>query len=345
MFSKRIFRALTAILAITFLNAASVTKAQSPDAAIKPFPELHGMYLGQQPPGSEPVLFAPGIVSTDLHDDFSPAFTPDGHEMFFRCVGGGEMVILHMQLRSGLWSYPEIAPFSGSHKDLGAFISHDGNRLFFSSDRPLSDKDTTGDMDIFAVDRLENGWGEPYSPFGEKIKSGDRFGCSLDSAGTVYFHARDSEGIGGFDLYRSRLVDGIYSQPELLERPVNTKYDETSPGIARDGGFLVFFSSKGPTGQEDAGLYVTFLKKDGSWDQPVNLSKHLGMTLPGKYPGLSPDGKYLFFVVPESEEANRRLGRLWEMDTFRNVKPRYGGGNIYWVKVSVIEALRPDKSE
>jgi len=345
MFSRLHTRAFPTNLVITYFITASIVNAQGLDATEKLFPVLHGPYLGQKPPGRQPVLFAPGIISTDLHDDFSPAFTPDGNEVFFRCVGGGEMAILHMRLRSGRWCYPEIAAFSGKYKDLGVFISHDGARLFFSSDRPVSDIDTTGDLDIFAVDLSDDGWGVPFSLFKEKDGSGDRFGCSIDSAGTIYYHAKDTEGMGGYDLYRVRRNDSVYSQPELLGWSVNTENDETCPCIARDGSFLVYFSNKGSTGQEEAGLYVTFLRKDGSWTQPANLSKHLGMTLPGKYPGLSPDGKYLFFVVPESREANRRLGRRWEIDVFHTATPRYGGGNVYWVDISVLGSLRPDESE
>jgi hypothetical protein len=197
--------------------------------------------------------------------------------------------------------------------------------------------------DIFAVDRSNDDWGVPFASFQEKNRSGDRFGCSIDSEGTMYYYARDSEGMGGYDLYRLRLNDSVYLQPEPIGRPVNTENDETCPCIARDGSFLVYFSNRGPTGQEDAGLYVTFLRKDSSWTQPANLSKHLGMTLPGKFPGLSPDGKYLFFVVPESKEANHRLGRRWETDVFSTAEPRYGGGNVYWVDASALEALRPDE--
>lgn len=57
--------------------------ANEPASGQEPFPVLRGPYLGQQPPGMQPVLFAPGIISTDLHDDFSPAFTPDGRYLFF----------------------------------------------------------------------------------------------------------------------------------------------------------------------------------------------------------------------------------------------------------------------
>ena len=33
------------------------------------FPILKGAYLGQKTPGINPELFAPGIISTELHND------------------------------------------------------------------------------------------------------------------------------------------------------------------------------------------------------------------------------------------------------------------------------------
>ena len=101
----------------------------------------------------------------------------------------------------------------------------------------MNDNDTSGDMDIFAVDRTDSGWGAPFSLFGDKDQSEDRFACSIDSSGTMYYYAKSSRGTGGYDLYRVRLVDGAYSQPVLLGEPVNTKNDETCPCIARDGSF------------------------------------------------------------------------------------------------------------
>jgi Tol biopolymer transport system component len=329
------------LLIVLILALESVSQENSVSTP-NDFPILTGSYLGLKPPGMRPELFAPGIISTDLHDDFFPAFTPDGQEVFFRCLGSGEMIILHMKLLSGRWSYPEIASFSGQYNDLGALISLDGSRLFFSSDRPTGEHDTTGDLDIFTVDRLEGGWGVPYSVVREKNQPGDWLACSIDSAGTIYFFAKDSDGVGGYDLYRVSPNDGGYSTPILLDSPVNTRYDETSPCIAHDGSFLVYFSNRGPTGREKAGLFVTFLAQDDSWTDPVNLSKHLGMDLPAKFPGLSPDGKYLFMVVPESKQENERLGRRWDIDAFRTATPRYGGGNVYWVDAAVIEALRPE---
>jgi len=306
------------------------------------FPAVTGPYFGQTPPNTRPEIFAPGIVSTDLHDDFGPAFIPDGKEVFFRCIGNGRMIILHMQRNQGEWGAPGIASFSGKYNDLGVFISQDGDRLFFSSERPADKNDEYNDLDIFAINRTDNGWGEPYSLPVEKRGIKDLFACSVDSAGTIYLHAKSADGIGGYDLYQLKKKDSLNWELQIIGAPISTKYDETGPCIARDGSFIVYYSDRGPTGKESAGLYVSFRNSDSTWSEPVNLSRKMGMELPGKYPSLSPDGKFLFFVVPESAEANHRLGRQWELDVFNSAKSRNGGGNIYWVDASVIEVLRPD---
>ena len=44
------------------------------------FPILKGPYLGQEPPGLKPEIFAPGIISTKKFKEFSGTFSPDGKE-------------------------------------------------------------------------------------------------------------------------------------------------------------------------------------------------------------------------------------------------------------------------
>ena len=57
----------------TFPLLLSCATQESPDA----FPELRGDYLGQVPPGDEPEIFAPGILSTGLYTR-DIAMTPEG---------------------------------------------------------------------------------------------------------------------------------------------------------------------------------------------------------------------------------------------------------------------------
>ncbi len=71
------------------------------------FPELKGPYLGQEPPGLEPVLFAPGVVSTHT-GEWSTAFTPDGLELFFGLSVEGSTYMLHMKDEGGRWTEPTL---------------------------------------------------------------------------------------------------------------------------------------------------------------------------------------------------------------------------------------------
>jgi hypothetical protein len=100
------------------------------------FPVLKGPYLGQKPPGMTPELFAPGIITTEFHEHSSPAFSPDGSEVFWSVFINfwGPQVILTMRLENGRWTRPEVASFSGQYTDGNPCFSKDGNKLYFESD-------------------------------------------------------------------------------------------------------------------------------------------------------------------------------------------------------------------
>ena len=52
---------------------------------------LDGPYLGQTPPGREPEVFAPGILSTAAHE-YHLSFAPDGREIIFSRSQVGSLV-------------------------------------------------------------------------------------------------------------------------------------------------------------------------------------------------------------------------------------------------------------
>jgi len=74
--------------------------AQATPAAV---PELRGPYLGQEPPGLEPRLFAPGIVSTGLATR-DLAMTPDGDELYFSVTLGDRTMIMVAHQVNGVWT-------------------------------------------------------------------------------------------------------------------------------------------------------------------------------------------------------------------------------------------------
>ena len=50
------------------LMAAACCQGTCDEEAASTFPEMSGPYLGQQLPGLEPRLFAPGVVSTGMNE-------------------------------------------------------------------------------------------------------------------------------------------------------------------------------------------------------------------------------------------------------------------------------------
>jgi Tol biopolymer transport system component len=99
-------------------------------------------------------LFGANIISTE-DDEFGITFSPDGTTCFFTkrtpsTISSGTYVICYSRFINNKWTTPEIAPFSGRYKDLNPFISPDGSKLFFISNRPGPGK-TAMDGDIWMV--------------------------------------------------------------------------------------------------------------------------------------------------------------------------------------------------
>jgi Tol biopolymer transport system component len=109
------------------------------------FPHLKGPYLGQSSPGLKPVIFAPGIVSTEKNE-LNSVFTPDGKEFYFSSFDPGRgYTIMVMKESAGGWTSPRTASFSGRYSEVDMFITHDGKYFFFTSGRK-------GNHDIYWVD-------------------------------------------------------------------------------------------------------------------------------------------------------------------------------------------------
>ena len=94
------------------LAACRAPEAPSP-ASTGVIPEWTGDYLGQEPPGDTPRLFAPGVVSTGLLDR-DIAMLPDGSEIYFGAAAPGyavSSILVTRRLPDGRWTTPEVASF------------------------------------------------------------------------------------------------------------------------------------------------------------------------------------------------------------------------------------------
>ncbi len=143
---------------------------------------------------------------------------------------------------------------------------------------------------------------------------------TLTREGTLYFSSNRPGGFGENDVYRARRLNGQWTAPENLGRPVSSEFREFDPFIAPDESYVIFASTR-PGGLGGADLYVSFRERNGAWGEPKNMGPGVNSPASDYTPMLSPDGKYLFFT-----------------------SGREGQDDIFWVDAGVIAALRPQTS-
>ena len=284
------------VLAISFaVLVTSLTAAQTEPA-------------GERPLFTPPVLFAPGVVSTPDFQ-FNAAFTPDGNTVYFSKSDPGfnRITIVLSHRKNGQWTTPGVAPFSGIWKDTDPFVTPDGSRLFFISNRPVDGSNTPRkDYDIWYAERSTTGtWGEPVHIGAPVNTDGFEMYPSVNRDGTLYFCGVRSEHPGAH-LYRSRLVNGQYTTPELL--PFSGQGSDLDPTIAADDSFIVFSSrDRGGEGQGD--LFVSFHHGE-NWTAPKNLGPVINSSFSEIATGLSPDNRTFYFASNRMNAPLPRASRV-----------------------------------
>lgn len=277
-------------------------------------PVLSGPYLGQEPPGDEPELFAPGIISTseaNIHSTVS--FTPDGREVYFsRLIDKPYRIgVLCMKEIDGRWSQENFVP--NLENAFSPHLSPDGKKLYCATSK------------IVVLERTSDGWSLP-SDLGSTINFQKRQdGASVSSNGTLYYTSMFGENDG---IYFSELSDSGYCSPQKFDIHYEGKLPSGYPFVAPDESY-VMFESMMPGGYGVADLYMCFRRDDGSWSKPVNMGSRINTENSESFPTVSPDGKYFFF------NSNRK-------SEVRNTVPGHFYGNIYWMSASVIDRLRPN---
>jgi hypothetical protein len=268
-----------------------VASAQIPD----------GPYLGQKPPGSEPKVFAPGLVSLPNRRDLKIVFSPDGQECFIGTAVNHKFTLLYTKLENGHWLEPLQTDFLGTQDKREPFISPDGEKLFFVGYW----------ADIWMSTRIRGQWSAPSRLGGPINTDAEEWHPTMTSEGTLYFCSSRNAPAGGFNIYRSRLEDDQYKQVEKLDSAINSpQYGAWDPFIAPDESFMIFSSDR-PGGFGNADQYISYHNQDGTWSAPQNLGSAINTSgiEYGSY--VSHDGKYYFFSRPTGWGPDKEADIYW----------------------------------
>lgn len=233
-------------------------------------------------------VFGRGVLSTDA-PEFATTLTPDGREVYFTRAS-----IDRTQLRiftasrgaDGAWSTPDVAPFSGTHRDVDPFVTPDGRRLYFSSDRPRA-ASASGRFATWFVERTSSGWSAPVDP-GPPLNSdaGDVF-VSVARDGRLLF---TSSRLGTSRVFSAREVNGRWDSPVPLQFGAVT--DAGNPAIAPSGRFVVLVRVPAD-GSPD--LFVSCRTSSG-WAEPRVLSAAVNSAFADFAPSIDIGERFLYFT-------------------------------------------------
>ena len=185
-------------------------------------------------------------LNTDQNEG-AQTLSSNGDYMFFtacnRPGGIGNCDLYFSAFKNGKWTEPSNlgSPVNTKHWESTPSVSADGRTLFFSSSRPGG----FGGKDIWMTRLNEkNLWTEPVNPGPNINTDGDEMSPFIHFDGkTLYFASDGRIGMGGFDLFITRLQeDSTWSTPKNLGYPINTYNDETGL-IIESGGQKAYYSS------------------------------------------------------------------------------------------------------
>jgi len=268
------------------------------------FLETKDAYFGLKPPGLIPEVFAPNIASDSTWAEHCQlAVSPDGKEIYWSAWSSkyppadtsmrNSEQIYFSEFKNGEWSKPTIADFIKEHLTClngGPSFSPDGNRLYFYS---TGIEGGLGKKDVWYVERIDNGWSKPINagaplntPDGDWTPAFTKDGDAYHMGNYVYNKNEKP--------LKFKYFNGKFSTPDtVIIHPDYKPYYAIY--VSSDESYLLF-SARYNDGFGSLDLYICFKTKDNNWGTPVNMGEKINTEKVERFPTVSPDGKYLFFM-------------------------------------------------
>jgi outer membrane protein OmpA-like peptidoglycan-associated protein len=209
-------------------------------------------------------------INTDANEA-TVGLSPDGQTILIYKDDNGDGNIYSTTLDGDVWSTPVKLNenINSKYWEPSAFISADGNTLYFTSNRPGG----YGGRDLYTSKR------SPEGDWSKAVNMGPSINTPYDEDApfihpdgvTLSFSSNGHNTMGGFDIFTSLLSDdGNWSEPVNVGYPVNTTDDDIFYVVSPDSRKAYFTSFReGGLGEKD-NYMVTFLDRK---ETPLTLMK------------------------------------------------------------------------
>lgn len=219
--------------------------------------------------------FNAGYPLNTQQNEGAQTLSSNGNYMYFtacdRPAGLGSCDLYFSSFSDGKWSTPSNLkwPVNTTSWESQPSISSDGNTLFFISSRPGG----IGGKDIwYSKQDDKNLWTYPVNMGTTVNTEADEMSPFIHFDGkTLYFASNGRPGMGGFDIYMTRMnTDSTWSEPQNLGYPINTYNDEMGLVIESNGQKAYFSSARDNQNGKDI---FTFDLYESARPAPVSYLK------------------------------------------------------------------------
>ncbi len=202
------------------------------------------------------------------------------------------------------YSVYNVGPkINSEYPDFSPVLSVDGNALFFTSRRIRPDSSNKAFLDplsgmphenIYVSFKDREGNWQPAEMLNiNPPGAGHMAVVNVSADGQTLVIYRDDGGDG--NLYESKLVGELWSDPVLMGSDINTKAWETHGALTADGNTFYFVSDRkeGSVGGRD--IYRVVRLPNGVWSKAQNLGKVVNTPYDEDGVFMHPNGRLMFF--------------------------------------------------
>lgn len=259
-------------------------------------------YLNQRAPGFIPVIFAPGIISTQAFE-FAFSFSQGGDECVFTrrtSFESSDNRIFYSKLVGSEWEMPLKAIFGKDCFEFEPVFSPDGSRIYFGSERPLpgSQQMRHNDEKIW-YSELVSGRRQQAKFLEGRLNDGFVMNAAPVADGGLYFCGEAANKSG---IFKAIQVNHRYDS-------LVYQFDGIHPFVDPGERFILYDKIEGKDMDRTA-IYLRMKNSMGTWGSEIRLTDLVNKTGTESHASVSPDHLYLFF---------QRQGDIYWMDV-RGIK-------------------------
>jgi len=166
--------------------------------------------------------------------------------------GNVNLKIYAADFQNGEWTSAQEMKFNGDGFSTGhACVSKDGQTMYLVSTR----EGGAGGSDIYQCFKTGSGWSAPIN-LGPVINTpGNEMFPYIGDDNNLYFASDGHAGLGGLDIFKSVMENGIWSKPMNLGSPINSCMDDFALVYDKDSDNGYFCSNRAGNGDDNIYFY------------------------------------------------------------------------------------------